>query len=95
MSNGSGSIMLNNILCSLDKSGLFSKLQDEDTRKLLLIVNEHAKEYDCNSGTVLSGFFERYKICHQCQGELVQKEYTKHPICHTCYMDDKDFWDEE
>jgi|WetSurMetagenome_2_1015567.scaffolds.fasta_scaffold209565_2 hypothetical protein len=67
MSNHSGSYMLNDILCLLEKNGFFA---DNSRKKNIKIFDEIWNigfNYDCNSGEVFEEIGQRMGYCYCCR----------------------------
>ncbi|MBU1456933.1 MAG: hypothetical protein KKD01_19635 [Proteobacteria bacterium] len=96
MSNGSGTNMICDIIDVLDEKAIFLKLTNKEVADLLKKIKNVAENYDCNTYSILGDeFCRKYKICMHCFGQLKQKNFKVFPICHKCYLEEKEEYDLE
>lgn len=82
MSDHTGSYMLNDILTLLNKEQIFAPLDKIKTQALIKeIVQIATCQYDCNSGEILDGLTDDFKMCYVC---LNPSENLEEGLCENC-----------
>ena len=85
MSNHQGSYMVNKILQTMEKHGIFSILKPEEIQPMIKdIVNITTNYYDCNASEVLEGVGKRLKICYYCLNLVDNFAPGTYGICVDC-----------
>ena len=81
MSNHLGSYMLNDVLKSALKLGIFEKLEKDTTRAFLKEIFIICVDYDCNHGEILEDIAEDFEICYCC---LEYDKPLRDGLCQKC-----------
>ncbi len=81
MSNHGGSYMLNEIIGLMEQNGIFGYLGSEKSRHFLKDMIGISRDYDCNSGEILEGIGEKFRICYSC---LNYAEDFEEGLCKNC-----------
>ena len=82
MSNHSGSYMLNEVITILIREHCFDHLDKEKKQNLIEEIVQLARyEDDCNSGEILEGHTDYFKICYCC---LAKTNDLESGLCVKC-----------
>lgn len=82
MSNHSSSYLLNYLIEVLKEEKVFDTMEKSKAQRIILnIVNYACDNYDCNSGEILDGHTNFFKICYSC---LTVTDNIRKGLCLAC-----------
>lgn len=80
MTNHYGGYMLNEVICSAEKMGIFETIGKEKTRDFVQEILRIGRLHGCNDGETLQGL-GRLGICYSC---LKETDDLKEGLCQDC-----------
>jgi len=84
--------MLNSVLLSAKKTGMFKTIGKKKTIEFLKEVVGIGDEYDCNPGEIFEDLGDDIDICYDC---LEESKDLKAGLCPKCYGEDYDDKDDD